>query len=135
MLPWKDTNPENEQVRFIERCQAGEVTFVDACRQFGISRKTGYKRLQRFRSLGWDGLGDRSRAPRSHPNETPGAIAERLIAAKQVLSDVGAEEGGGMAAKRRAAGVLAGAQHGGEHTGQSWTGETTETTTSCHTLE
>lgn len=83
MLSWKETNPENEQVRFIEWCEAGEVTFVEACRQFGISRKTGYKRLQRFRSFGWDGLGDRSRAPRSHPNETPRAIAEQLIAAKE----------------------------------------------------
>ncbi len=84
MLSWKKRNPESEQIRFIERWQAGEVTFVEACRQFSISRKTGYKRLQRFRSFGWDGLGDRSRAPRSHPNETPRAIAERLIAAKQV---------------------------------------------------
>ena len=83
MLPWKETSPENEQIRFIEQCQAGEVTLVDACRQFGISRKTGYKRLQRFRTCGWDGLEDRSRAPYSHPNETPRAIAERLVAAKQ----------------------------------------------------
>ena len=83
MLSWKETNPENEQVRFIERCEAGEVTFVEACRQFGISRMTGYKRLQRFRSFGWDGLGDRSRAPRSHPNETPRTIVEQLIWAKQ----------------------------------------------------
>ena len=83
MLPWKETCPESEQIRFIERWQAGEVSFVEACRQFNISRKTGYKRLQRFRSFGWDGLGDRSRSPRSHPNETPRAIAEQLIAARQ----------------------------------------------------
>ena len=42
MLPWKEISPQSEQERFIEQCQAGEVTFVDACRQFGISRKTGY---------------------------------------------------------------------------------------------
>ncbi len=82
-MPWKEISPESEQERFIEQCQAGEVTFVEACRQFGISRKTGYKRLQRFRSCGWDGLGDRSRAPRSHPNETPRAVAEQLIAARR----------------------------------------------------
>ena len=66
MLPWKDTNPENEQVRFIERFQAGEVTFVDACRQFSISRKTGYKRLQRFRPLvgtDWE-IGPMDRTPK-----------------------------------------------------------------------
>ena len=83
VLPWKETSPEDEQVRFIEQCQGGRVTLVEACRQFGISRKTGYRRLQRFRTCGWSGLGDRSRAPHSHPNETPRAIAERLIGAKQ----------------------------------------------------
>ena len=98
MLPWKETNPENEQMRFIERWRAGEVTFMEMCRQFGISRKTGYKRVLRFQTYGWDGLGDRSdgsdsediqikesesRAPRSHPNETPRTIAEQLIWAKQ----------------------------------------------------
>ena len=82
-MPWKETSPEDEQVRFIEQCQGGRVTLVEACRQFGISRKTGYRRLQRFRTCGWSGLGDRSRAPHSHPNETPRAIAERLIGAKQ----------------------------------------------------
>ena len=83
MLPWNETSPETEQVRFIERWQAGGVTFTQICRQFGVSRKTGYKRVQRFRSYGWEGLGDWSRAPRRHPNKTPSAVAERLIAARR----------------------------------------------------
>ena len=36
MLPWKEDEPEDEQVRFIEQCQGGRVTLVEACRQFGI---------------------------------------------------------------------------------------------------
>ncbi len=83
MLPWKETSPETEQMRFIERWQGGEVTFVELCRRFGVSRKTGYKRVERFQSYGWEGLGDRSRAPRRHPNTTPRAVAERLIKARQ----------------------------------------------------
>ncbi len=82
-MPWNETSPGTEQIRFIERWQAGGVTFAQMCRQFGVSRKTGYKRVQRFRSYGWEGLGDWSRAPRRHPNTTPGAVAERLIAARQ----------------------------------------------------
>ena len=62
MLPWKQTSPEMEQIRFIERWEGGEVTFVELCRRFGISRKTGYKRVHRFQWYGWEGLGDRSRA-------------------------------------------------------------------------
>ena len=83
MLPWKETSPETEQMRFIERWQGGEVTFVELCRRFGVSRKTGYKRVGRFQSYGWGGLGDRSRTPRRHPNATPHAAAERLITAKR----------------------------------------------------
>ena len=53
VLPWKQTSPEREQIRFIEGWKAGEVTFVELCRGFGVSRKTGYKRVQRFQSYGW----------------------------------------------------------------------------------
>ena len=81
-MPWKQTDPEREQRDFLGRWKEGEVTFVDLCRQFGISRNTGYKRVDRFRSYGWEGLGDRSRAPRCHPNRTPRAVAEQLIGAR-----------------------------------------------------
>jgi len=56
---------------------------VELCGQFGISRKTGYKRIQQFRSYSWEGLGDRSRAPHRHPNRTPRAVVEQLIGARQ----------------------------------------------------
>ena len=79
MLPWNDTSAESEQIRFIKRWHEGRVTFAQVCSQFGISRKTGYKRLRRFESHGWDGVGDLSSAPHRHPNKTPRAISERLI--------------------------------------------------------
>ncbi len=79
MLPWNDTSPESEQIRFIKRWHEGRVTFAQVCSQFGISRKTGYKRLRRFESNGWDGVGDYSSAPHRRPNKTPQAISERLI--------------------------------------------------------
>lgn len=82
-MPWKQSSPETEQLRFIEGWQAGEATFVEMCRRFGISRKTGYKRVLRFQTYGWDGMGDRSRAPRNHPNKTSRAVVERLIEARQ----------------------------------------------------
>ena len=60
VLPWKQTDLETEHVRFIEQWLAGGVIFVELCRQFGISSKTGYKRVWRFEAYGWEGLGDRS---------------------------------------------------------------------------
>ena len=82
-MPWKQTDPEREQKHFIEQRKGGERTFVELCRQFGVSRKTGYKRVQRFMAYGWEGLGDRSRAPRHHPNRVSRAVAQRMIAARR----------------------------------------------------
>ena len=82
MLPWKDTSREQEQIRFIQRWKGGEDTFTELCRQFSISRKTGYKQVERYKLWGLEGLGDRSRAPHSHPNTTPQPVIERLIRAK-----------------------------------------------------
>ena len=53
------------------------------CHRFQISRKTGYKRINRFRECGDEGLGDLSRAPRRHPNATSSVVARQLIEVKQ----------------------------------------------------
>ena len=82
-MPWKNTSPGEEHVRFLERWQKGGVSFVALCHQFGISPKTGYKRVHRFEAWGWDGVGDLSRAPHSQPNRVPREVAEHLVAAKR----------------------------------------------------
>ena len=81
-VPWKNVSPEMEQVQFIERWQQGRGSFMELCRAFDISRKTGYKRVLRFKSWGWDGLGDRSRAPHCHPNRTDRGVADRIVTAR-----------------------------------------------------
>jgi transposase InsO family protein len=53
------------------------------CRRFGISRKTGYKWLERFRAEGEAGLQERSRASQRHPNQTPRVMEEAIIAIRQ----------------------------------------------------
>ena len=54
------------------------------CRCFGFSRKTGYKWLERYRSQGIEGLAERSRAPREHPQAVAPAIAERCLAVRRI---------------------------------------------------
>ena len=82
-MPWQESSAASEQHRFIEAWLRGEETVAALCRRFGISRKTGYKRINRFKAWGYDGLGDRSRAPHTHPNATPVAVAQQVIAMKQ----------------------------------------------------
>lgn len=57
---------------------------VQLCREYGVSRKTGYKLLKRYDQEGAAGLKDRPRAPKSHPNQTaPEVEAEILRVRKQ----------------------------------------------------
>ena len=83
VLPWTDTNPQLEQERFILATLEGREKFSSLCRAFGISRKTGYKRLHRYEEEGFEGLGDRSRAPHSHPNRVSAEVEEVVVAARQ----------------------------------------------------
>ena len=53
------------------------------CRRFGVSRKTGYKILDRNNSCGLEGLTDRSRRPYRHANQLPVQIETLIVRSKQ----------------------------------------------------
>ena len=61
-MPWKECRIVEERLRFIARLLDGEK-MAGLCREFGISRKTGYKIYDRYQDCGLDGLTDRSRRP------------------------------------------------------------------------
>ena len=79
-MGWRETHVQDERLRFIEQVEAREQTLAELCRRYGISRKTGYKWLERYEQEGLAGLADRSRRPRHQPRavdeETIGAILE-----------------------------------------------------------
>lgn len=56
---------EDERMRFVIRLKDGEK-MAALCKEFGISRKTGYKIFTRFEHHGLEGLTDRSRCDRHH---------------------------------------------------------------------
>lgn len=58
----------DERLRFVARLLDGEG-MSDVCRQFGISRKTGYKIWDRYRREGLEALPDRSRRPVGYANQ------------------------------------------------------------------
>jgi len=55
-MPWKARSAMEERKGFIEAWQAGEDSFAELCRRYGISRETGYKWRERFASTGEEGL-------------------------------------------------------------------------------
>jgi putative transposase len=59
-MPWQACNRMDERLKFVAGLLDGEKMAV-LCGQFGVSRKTGYKILNRYNSCGLEGPTDRSR--------------------------------------------------------------------------
>lgn len=81
-MPWKACAPVDLRMEFVTRHRDGE-RMVDLCREFGISRKTGYKIVERYERLGALGLLDQSRAPKTVRHRLSDEIAELVVAARQ----------------------------------------------------
>jgi transposase len=55
----------------------------DVCREFGISRKTGYKIYSRYREHGLFALTDRSRRPVRYANQSPQQVESLIVNLKR----------------------------------------------------
>ena len=81
-MPWKECKPMDERLKFIGRLLEGEK-MAPLCREFGISRVTGYKIYNRFKECGLDGLYDRSRAPYRQANKLPFQVERTILGIKK----------------------------------------------------
>ena len=73
-MPWRECRKMDERLRFVARLLDGEKMAV-LCREFDISRKTGYKIFNRYKDCGVEGLTDRS--PPTLPACPPIALPDR----------------------------------------------------------
>lgn len=81
-MPWEECNAMDERLKFVAKLLDGEKMAV-MCREFGISRKTGYKIFNRYKDFGIRGLEDRTRSPYRHPNKTPFQIENAILKIKR----------------------------------------------------
>jgi len=81
----------DERMRFVIRFQDGE-TMASLCREFGISRKTGYKILDRYEQSGVEGLCDRTRRPFRYANQLPEQVEAAIVAARREKPSWGARK-------------------------------------------
>jgi len=81
-MPWKESSVMDERLRFIGQLVDGEA-MTDVCREFGISRKTGYKIFDRYKAHGLEALTDRSRRPVRYANQLPGQIEGLIVSLKR----------------------------------------------------
>jgi putative transposase len=78
-MVWRETCAMDERMRFVMAAVDNAEPFAMVCRRFGVSRKIGYKWLERYRDEGVDGLKDRSRAPLHHPQALSADIADHCL--------------------------------------------------------
>jgi transposase InsO family protein len=82
LMPWKESSVMEERLRFVARLLDGEG-MSDVCREFGISRKTGYKIYNRYKEQGLDALCDRSRRPVRYANQLPDQMEQMIVRLKR----------------------------------------------------
>jgi putative transposase len=78
-MGWKETCPMTERMHFVSDALRGERCMVELCDVYGISRKTGYKWLERFRAGGPAALEDRSHTPLHPPHPVAQEVVGRLV--------------------------------------------------------
>jgi len=79
-MPWKSRSVMEERIRFVLQANASGTDMSHLCKEFGISRPTGYLWLNRYRTRGSVlGLEDRSRRPKRSPNRTSETYEAKVI--------------------------------------------------------
>lgn len=83
-MPWQNVTCMEEIIRFVILARSGRFTLTDLCEQFGISRKTGYKYLERYAAEGMIGLQPRSHRPHQFPQRTDEAVESLILAERRL---------------------------------------------------
>ena len=101
-MPWRASSVMEERLCFVARLLDGEA-MTDVCREFGVSRKTGYKIFDRYREHGLAALSDWSRRPVRYANQLPEQLEGLIVRLKAEKPHWGARKirelwcGGSMA--------------------------------------
>ncbi len=83
-MSWKECSVVSEREEFVRLAQSEAANVSALCRRFGISRKTGYKWLSRYRLRSVAGLSDRSRRPCRSPRRTSESMERSVLAVRGV---------------------------------------------------
>src|ERR1700721_1909315 len=90
-MPWKERSIGEERMRFVLRLKDGE-SMSSVCREFGISRVTGYKIYERYKECGLEGLTDRARTPYRYANKLPAALEAMIVSLRREKPTWGARK-------------------------------------------
>ena len=79
-MPWSETTAMEQRVQFIRDWRSARLTIADLCALYDISRKTGYKWIERYIEEGPDGLLERSHVAQTVHNKTLPEVEQAILA-------------------------------------------------------
>ena len=82
-MPWRQRSPMDERLEFLREYESELFTMTELAAEYGISRKTAYKWLDRYDAAGVRGVADRSRRPHTSPHATDPDLIEAVVAQRQ----------------------------------------------------
>jgi putative transposase len=81
-MPWSETTPMDQKTQFIADYLRDSLSMSELCAMYGISRKTGYKLIDRYLRQGPAGLQARSSKPHCSPNQTSEEVVQAILQAR-----------------------------------------------------
>jgi putative transposase len=91
-MPWRETAPMKERMRFVTDWERDLYSMAELCERYGVSRKTGYKWIERYEHAGPEGLRERSRAPHHCPHRISPDVAAAICATRRQHPSWGPEK-------------------------------------------
>ena len=82
-MPWSQMSPMDQRTQFIADYLRESLCFTELCQLYNVSRKTGYKWVERYLHYGPAGLQERSRKPQRSPNATADEIVAAILEARR----------------------------------------------------
>jgi len=78
-MPWKERSVMSQRTEFVEAALRENANIRALCRDYGITPRTGYKWIQRYKEQGEAGLYERSRCPKHSPQKSSPEIEEAVL--------------------------------------------------------
>ena len=91
-MPWRTVGVREQRVEFVVRMSRGEQSMAQLCRQFGITRPTGYRWWRRYLEQGVAGIEERSRRPQHSPRRTAAELEQFVVVERRRRPDWGARK-------------------------------------------
>src|SRR5882757_9389653 len=91
-MPWKESRIVDQRLQFLSSYQKEEMSVSDLCREFGVSRQTGYRWINRYKEVGPEGLLNRSSKPNGCSHATTEAIENEIFALRSKHPSWGARK-------------------------------------------